>query len=254
MSYAVGGNAVLSTGAPADIVYLRDWPTGAPVASAIPDALGDWVITGLDPSDTFEVVARGASGYKPEVHGPITPVSNGITEAVWNSADKGANVVLSNSDLTSTLSGGLGSVRSDISKSSGKWYWEVRIDAGLSDSVVGVSSASASLSTYPGGDAQGWGFNTNNSGPGFILHNGSVLQAGIGAVSVGQWIGVALDMDNQTLRFYLSTGAVGTLITGLPATMYAATGGGASGPAQTANFGQTLFVYTVPSGFTAGLY
>jgi hypothetical protein len=47
--------------------------------------------------------------------------------AIWNKADKEANITLSNGDLTATSGTTFWrNVRATIGVSTGKWYWEIK--------------------------------------------------------------------------------------------------------------------------------
>ncbi len=177
----------------------------------------------------------------------VTPT---VTYTQWDPANKGANITLSGGDLTTTSSN-IGLVRALIGKSSGKWYWEVISGSTSTHMVIGVATSSATLNNYTGSDAQGWGYYGNGGG---VFHSGSLIGTGFTSYNNGDVIGCALDMDAQTIQFYLNGVANGSLITGLGATMYPSVGAGATGMINTTNFGATAFAYTPPVGFNAGVY
>ena len=182
---------------------------------------------------------------------PIAPAttssgSSCTTYATWNPSDKGAAVVLSNGNLTASL--GTDMVRSTISKSSGKHYWEVTFDA-LTGLTIGIANSTASLTSYLGFDANGWSYYSSN---GNKVNN--VTQVAYGATYVaGDIVGVALDMDAGTITFYKNGASQGQAYSGLSGTMFAALGDDNSSGQGTANFGATAFTYTPPTGYTAGL-
>ena len=181
----------------------------------------------------------------------------------WNPADKHADFSLSNDDLTATKStGGWASVRSLISISSGKWYWEVYIDSG-DQSMVGVGSSSVSLSSYLGYHAEGWGY---NGATGTKYNGGSSTSFG-STYGAGFTIGVALDMGSGKIWWSRNgvwqasgdpaTGAnpAYSNLTGVVVYPMASTQTGQ----VTAHFGDTNFgalplTYTVPEGFLPGVY
>lgn len=168
--------------------------------------------------------------------------------ATWNPADKGANVSLSNGNLTAlNVAGSNELVRSTLGKSTGKWYWELTVGAVRQD--LGVANASESLTTFTGASANSTGYNSSGS----IFRNSSVL-ASVAAYAPGDVIGIALDMTAGTVAFYKNN-VLQYTATGLTGTMYAAGGGTSSSPSSvTANFGATALVYSPPAGFNAGLY
>lgn len=85
----------------------------------------------------------------------------GITSTTWNPSDKSANLTLANGNKTAIRNAGTGfaMVRSTTSKSTGKWYAEIRIDLlGGTDTMLGLDSGAGSLSSYPGNAANGYGY------------------------------------------------------------------------------------------------
>lgn len=184
------------------------------------------------------------------------------TYATWNPDDKNANITLSNGNLTATASGTAHkSARATLSKSSGKWYWEIEI--GNPSSLYhynGVGTAAMSLSGYVGQDVYGWGCGAN----GYAYHNGNYVPIGV-TFTTGDILGIALDIDAGKLWFakngtWVNSGnpANGTYpvySSGLAGvTLYPATGLFTDGIKITANFGESAFSYSVPSGFNAGFY
>jgi len=164
----------------------------------------------------------------------------------FNPTDKGANFALSNADLTATIGSYTPSVneicRSIVSKSSGKWYWEITI-VNAGDPLhnvwrIGLSNASVTEI----GPIGTWSCNLSFS-------NSDI-------------IGVALNADTRTVQVYIN----GVLQTtpSIPGTFtgafYAAVGSDFDGTfitpnlVCTANFGATPFAYSVPSGYNSGLY
>lgn len=82
----------------------------------------------------------------------------------WNSADKGANIVLSNSDfdMTGSLSTGH-SVRATTAIVDLR-YWELLIVAGgLSNNLAGMMDSGASLTTYVGNTANSFGIQSTTA-------------------------------------------------------------------------------------------
>lgn len=182
---------------------------------------------------------------------------NGAGFATWNPADKGVNVALSNGNLT-YANGEATSwriARSTVSKTTGKWYWEIEPDAGTF-CIVGVVTASASLNTYAGGDSEGFGYYGFN-GQKFTGGSGSAYGS---TFAPGDVVGVALNMVDQEVEFFLMAGGVGPGvsqgvidISSLTGPVFAAVSGYTIGDSATANFGASPFVGTVPTGFNEGL-
>jgi len=177
--------------------------------------------------------------------------------AKWNPLDKSASVVLSNNDLTATCSlSAWNSVRSTLPISSGKIYIEMTYSSGTYV-MIGFADADAPLGTTGfWADTAGYGY---HSSTGNKFNNGANVAYG-SSYSTGNVIGIALDMDAGKIWWskngvWQTSGdpAAGTspAYTGLTGNLYAVAGLYAS--SLVANFGQSAFAYTVPSGFTGGL-
>jgi len=176
-----------------------------------------------------------------------------ITYATWNSSDKGASVTLSGGNLVATSASYINSgVRSTVSVSTGKWYWEITCSSsGTPEPMNGVADSAAAY-TYVGSDSHGWGYWGIN---GQKYHSGS--GSAFGASYTTQVIGYALDADAGTLQIFKNNTSQGTItLTGVSTPYYAMSGNasGASNLVATANFGATALTYSPPSGFNAGLY
>jgi hypothetical protein len=173
------------------------------------------------------------------------------TYATWNPSDKAAGVTLSNGNLTAVPASAV-SVRSTISVSTGKWYWEIKVDSGTVDNMWAVADASANISSYPGSDAHSWAYFQSL---GRKYNNGSVSAYSGNAPAVNDIIGVALDADGGSVTFYLNNVSQGAItLTGLSAPYFAMYGSGGGSVQGTANFGATALTYTPPAAYNAGLY
>ena len=169
-------------------------------------------------------------------------------------------------NTNSFYNGNLISVNNDtifstIGKSSGKWFWEVKIlaasDAGF---AIGIGTSRALGGTI-GGDGTGytWAY-VMFIGVSYKDHTNSRIAYGT-SFGVGDTIGIALDMDNGTLIFYKNGVSQGIAYTGLLGigNIYAACGNWLSSPGPgtmslVGNFGQNTFSYSVPAGYNPGLY
>lgn len=176
-----------------------------------------------------------------------------ITYATWNSADKGSNTTLSGGNLIATQpAGGNTGVRSNISVSTGKWYWELTCtSSGTAEPMNGVSDSSEALGLC-GQTTHGWGYWGFN---GQKYHNSSGSAFGAGYTT--QVIGFALDADAGTVEIFKSNISQGIItLTGVSAPYFAhsSNASGGSNLVCTANFGASAFVYSPPSGYNAGLY
>lgn len=130
----------------------------------------------------------------------------------WNSADKHADITLSNSDKTATRAATAATVRcvrSVRAHNAGKWYAEFALDNTNSDAVfsifVGIATSEAGLSSYAGKDVFGWGFVVNNGG-GFLnayedRDNPLSLASSASAAVQGDVVMVAADMEAGKVWF-----------------------------------------------------
>lgn len=176
----------------------------------------------------------------------------------WSTTAKCTNCLVYNGGLSATGPAGYGFGTSVLGKSSGKWWYEVRIDTTSGFEIVGIINRQA-VGTDQGSAAFQLG--VPNASVGFrgtaycIRRNlgggSSNIGGGCTAQSAGQWIGVALDLDAGTINFYVNgTLQTGAALTGIPAgTWYACYGGGSGRQAVTANFGASAWTYSPPSGF-----
>lgn len=176
----------------------------------------------------------------------------GIAYATWSPTDKGSVAVLSNGNLTATTKATNGGVRSTVGVSSGKHYMEFT-SAGSRFPVFGVARATATLTAYPGFDANGWAYIGSTA-----KKITNTVQTAYGSVwsSASQVVGMKLDMDAGTVEFLLNNVSMGIAFTGLTGTVYAMCGGDTDSATSniTARFGPTGFTYSVPAGYNAGLH
>lgn len=192
-----------------------------------------------------------------------------MAAATWNPSDKASNITLSNSNRTAANGSGtpIAGVRSTVSRDSGKHYFEYLIDDLPSSTVmVGATVSGASLTSHLNFSASGYAYlNDGRKG------NNNSNSAYGSSYTVGDVIGVALDLDNNAIWFSKNgtwqNGATqgeieaGTTtnaaFTGLSSTYFAAITLRSSDTDYgqiTARFASADLTGTVPSGFTAGLY
>lgn len=186
--------------------------------------------------------------------------------AVWNSAigthgsTPNINAIISNANLTATDAGALSynsGTSATMGVSSGKWYWE---------NTVGSTSptyACHGIAFQSGSDPTQYGISYDPYGSGGLIRsfaNGSAttLQSSVGTPVANDVIGIALDCDAQTVKFYKNNVQVGTTVT---YTSYLPTGysfiypgfwsPNQSGASISTTFGQRPFTYTPPTGYVA---
>ena len=181
-----------------------------------------------------------------------------IIPTTWNPSDKGALITLSEGNLTATCSGVWDSVRSIASRTSGKFYFEITIND-YQYTMSGVATSGASMSNYLGSDSYGLGFMSASS----TFYVGNTFTAnGKTAVLLenDDVVCIALDIDAGKLWYGKNGAWIGS---GDPAAgtdwTFSFEGGtelfaafSAEAANGTANFGDSAFSYTVPSGFESG--
>lgn len=182
------------------------------------------------------------------------------TARPWNASDKGANIVLSNSnyDATSNSGGAWQSVR-NIYGASGKIYWECTITA-LSTAnrvLLGVADINASMSDYIGNTTMSASLQSGIA----IYVNGCTLDyaTAMPTFAANDWFAFALDMSAGRLyagrngTWFNSgnpTGGTGFVVSALSGTIYPACSIFSSGNAARLNDGSSAFNGSAPSGFT----
>ena len=169
----------------------------------------------------------------------------------WNPIFPFGNQTLTNGNL-SVATGTSGGTIATISVSSGKWYWEVspttisagtpRV-AGLVQAITAPTSLT-SKSIYLQNDGK------------YSINGAAAVTYG-GAITTSDIVGVALDVDAQTVTFYKNGSAMGSAIsissvyTAGNLVVPAIVQSGGANNAQDINFGQRPFAYTLPTGFNA---
>lgn len=191
-----------------------------------------------------------------------------MANTTWNPSDKTASLTLSGSNLVATASAnGSQSVRAVDRQVSGKYYWEVTNSVLATGSMFGVANGVVSLGGITTGAATsvGCALATNS---GNINVDGSTATPTLGALTVGTVVCIALDLNARLIWFRYGTAAnwngnasnnpatgIGGVSVPFGATLAAyplsAFSNGSTG-VHTANFGDTAFSGTVPSGFTPG--
>lgn len=190
-----------------------------------------------------------------------------VTYATLNPSDKSSYITLSNGNLTATASSsGWRSVRSTLSKNSGRWYFEIAADSiyGVAAGqlgLFGIADLNMSVDSYVGsssGNGWGWwGYDVQKQ----YYHAGSASSAKVGLAD-GDKVMIAFDVEAGKLWFgkngtWNASGnpAAGTneIFSGLDASSYYACISLQNPAYVTANFGQNTFSHTVPAGFVSGL-
>ena len=160
----------------------------------------------------------------------------------------GQTITLSNGNLSFTSaasSGQYGTRVNNFGVTSGKWYAEFTVKVVGNGVFIGVTRDPDGDSNYIGGHSASYGYLTN----GQKYNNNSSSSYGA-SYTAGDVIGIALDMDNNTVAFYKNGSSQGTAFSSLAAGTYFMGISGAVNAAVDANFGQSQFkISSVPTGF-----
>ncbi|WFR62116.1 hypothetical protein P9222_28300 [Paenibacillus amylolyticus] len=172
-----------------------------------------------------------------------------IIPVTLNPNDMGSGFTLSNGNLTVVTSTDYRAIRATHGKSNGKWYWEVKYDAGVKNVHIGVSNKSFLLTGNIVADSSMWRTYYGNSGNKYPENTAYSTVWDIGTV-----VGVALDLDNGTLEFFKNGVSMGISHTNVKelGEVYPTLGSfSANSKTVTVNFGERPFLHNVPSGFKA---
>lgn len=236
--------------------------TSASLQGGATDANGVWMAK--RPSAGYSFLAFGSAGALgtdtsgnsntwtvtgSPVQTTDTPTNNGCT---WSPLDKdnGGSLTLANGNLAATADTTRG-VRATMAVSSGKWYWEVKLSGYSGGScMVGIRGVN---SAWVVGNTIGAAAYTDGyayyPGNGNKYNNGTSSAYGATFTNTDT-IGFALDMDAGTITAYKNNVSQGTMFSGLSGIFSPAINPDAT-TTVTANFGQSSFAYTPPTGFKA---
>jgi hypothetical protein len=185
----------------------------------------------------------------------------------WNPADKGADITLTNGNLTATdnnvPAGNFMSVRAIASHSSGKFYYETTTTTvGGTSALPGMGNSTASLTAFLGADANAVSF-----WPSGTVDINNTIVTTIQTWATGDTVGIAVDLTAQLIWFQTThLGVAGNWNNSGTANPATGVGGVsistmAAGPyfpmvmvhdttcSHAANFGATAYTQTPPSGF-----
>ena len=142
-----------------------------------------------------------------------TPSNNFPTISKVMQPSLASNATLSNGNLTSTSNTSDYTILCNMGAKKGKWYWEVKMGNAGNTRSPGVVRADKILISgnssgfYPGGDGNATNFTSAwNGSTGFVQTNTNGTQtqvtSNVTTLASGDIAGVALDLDNYTLKFY----------------------------------------------------
>jgi hypothetical protein len=157
----------------------------------------------------------------------------------------------SNANLNVSLQAATASLAfSGFGVSSGKWYWEVNPSAGA-NYMIGIATQAGTLSLRNWTGANSIYYYT--TGDKYVSGTASAYGA---SYTLSDTIGVALDLNANTITFYKNNTSQGSISipSGLQGQIIvSALGSGTGSTVQTysINFGQRPFAYTPPTGYVA---
>ena len=159
---------------------------------------------------------------------------------------RGTNT-LSNGNLQAAAGSAGAYVTSTFGVSSGKWYWEYTFTGTYNFPIVGVMDTTLYEDAYPSQLDRAVLYYSSN-GNKYVDSTGSSYGA---SYAVSDKIGVALNLDDNEITFYKNNSTQGDIsITNRNYTPLAGEEGSSNG-GSIANFGQSDFEYTPPTGFSA---
>jgi hypothetical protein len=188
----------------------------------------------------------------------------------WNALDKHASSTLSNGNTKYATSGTsqYEPAKCTLGFSSGKYYSEHQINSlSTTGCFIGIYGTSVSGQSQSEMDTSRFCYNVQN---GEIIKNASNLQTGLATFTTNDILGIEVDCDAGTLKFYKNGTQVGTTITDSDisstewtfgtqprlATFSSNFGNGYFGTTAVASAGTNasgigIFEYDVPTGYTA---
>ncbi len=213
--------------------------------------------------------ACGNNGWEAFAGGPVNPGACPLSDRVATTWDPGAvsgSVTLSNGNLSANQGGAFTGVRATQGLISGKWYFEHRENPWGSYDQVGLSNASATLTSSQTSIPGLWAYYLNDGSD--FLSDGTSIDNFTTVTTYNNQphtIGIAVDLDAG--KMYLAVdgtwlassnpeiGSGGFAIaTGTPLYPTARGGDGSGNPTSTARFSEPDLQYPVPNGFNPGWY
>lgn len=158
----------------------------------------------------------------------------------WNPNDKDTKITLSNNNLTASCTA-YGLVRSTDYKTSGRWYFEVRVTSFTNHLDIGVGNKLEALTGYAGATINSVGYASN----GGIYWNG--LKVNNLPTFSNNLIGIIVDIEDNYISFYKDGVRVHKFPVDLKSMgeIYAMVSGANSTGTRvsTVNFGASTFAY-----------
>lgn len=239
------------TWSPAGTSYAYQWRRdGTPIGGATSTTY-TLVTADVGTLVSCAVTATNTDGSSaPAASNNLGPVAAAPPAQALDPAYKAATITLSNSDRTATLAATVGLVRSITPHSSGKWHFEVTKGSG--EFYIGVvrDTTAATASPIPAGSNAAV---VDTAGGSIAIQGSGFAPIPGGAIGTGQTVAVEVDLDSNLIYFQRQGQArsISYDISVNAGTRFAIIGGAASTGVGTINTGQSAFVITPTSGFSA---
>ena len=177
-----------------------------------------------------------------------TPTNNFCT---LNPLSNGTGAAPSNGNLDfATTSSATGTMVTTTPVSSGKWYCEATITFGSNNGAIGIRSVDQSSVTTNTLGNQTLDYAYRGNGQKFNSNSKTSYGS---SYTTNDVIGIALDLDGGTIKFFKNNSDQGTAFSNITGTYVFAIGDDNTSSAFNGsfNFGQQPFVYTPPTGHRA---
>lgn len=177
--------------------------------------------------------------------------------AVMNPLQKGANIAISNGNLTSVKTAATSDdiLASTIFAASGKFYCEATISAISANVIFGITSGGVFANAFGNLFYPAYGYRNDGAKIQSSSSDSQATTTAYGAsFTTGDVIGIAFDASAGSVTFYKNGVSQGAAFTGLTLTqygVYAAATNNSSSNTINWNYGQRPFTYTPPTGFLA---
>lgn len=180
-----------------------------------------------------------------------------ITKNYFNPAKKGANIILSNSNMTAahdaTSSWQSVFALQGTTVGSGVYLEYLFSTTGGLNFFFGIGNSSSPLGGYCGSDANGWGLSPQN----VIYHNGASIRSWA-PVSNGQVVGIAISSSGNLYAAVNNSWVGGStpgsgataLISGLSGTLFPIASVYTAGTSGTIRLYSSDFTYAPPPGYS----
>jgi len=166
------------------------------------------------------------------------------------------NTITNGVTATHTTTNAWSACRSNITKNSGKWEWEIHINNSGTHRYIRIGCGSYDFTQFPGqsGSTQSWGYDGES---GIKFNNGSSASYGA-TFAAGDVISPVLDLDNGKLYFkkngvFQNSGdpsaGTGYAYSGISGNIKPGVGLYAIGTGITATFIGINFAYEITTGF-----